>query len=205
MKHHELSPSKFPAWKGCPCFESDQTERADATEGTRQHAALAAMLEGKDLPEDELSPEAMEAVEWAADHVKTLAGDNRIRTESRVTYSARDSFARKGVSKVYHGTADAIVVRGNLADLVDYKSGGDDRDHRPQLAGYALALFSMRPRLKTVRCHVLYGRIRKVDTWSLSQPDAAGVVMPIRTISTVTTGTSKARPKAKKSFSTKLR
>ena len=76
-------------------------------------------------------------------------------------------------------TADVMIVRGNLADLIDYKSGADDRDYRPQLAGYALALFSMRARLKTIRCHILYGRIRRTDCFTLTQADAAGIVLPI--------------------------
>jgi hypothetical protein len=85
------------------------------------------------------------------------------------------------VAEVFSGTADAIIIHppGNLADLVDFKSGADDRDHRPQLAGYALALFSMRTRLKTIRAHVLYGRVRRADTWALTQADAAGTVLPI--------------------------
>jgi hypothetical protein len=179
MKHHHLSPSKFPAWKTCPAFESDSAERKDAGEGTRQHAALANILDGKESKDPSLPPDTMETVKWAADYVRTLAEDHPMKIESRVTYATPDSFAPKGKSVVYHGTADAIVIKGNLADIADYKSGGDDRDHRPQLAGYALALFSMRPRLKTIRCHLLYGRLRKVDSWSLSQADAAGVVLPI--------------------------
>lgn len=162
----------------CPCFESDSEERADAAEGTRQHAALAAMLAGNEIPE-RLSPGAREAVEWAADHIVTLAGDDAVKSETRLQYRALDAFAQGGRSVVYFGTADALVIRGNLADLIDYKSGVDDRDHRPQLAGYALALFSMRTRIKTVRCHVLYGRIQRVDSWTLTQDAAAGVVMPI--------------------------
>ncbi len=106
---------------------------------------------------------------------------NRIETERRVAYTAPDAFAPGGKSEVYFGTLDALVIHppGNLADLCDYKSGADDRDHRAQLAGYALALFSERTRLKTIRCHVLYGRTRRADSWSLTQADAAGIVHPI--------------------------
>lgn len=177
--HHELSPSKFPAWAVCPCFESDPTERADATQGTAQHAALAEALGGNEGPLASLPTEAREAVSWAADYIRTLAGEAKIATETRVEYSAPDTFARSGQSVIYFGTADALILRGNLADLIDYKSGGDEREHRAQLAGYALALFSMRARLKTIRCHVLYGRVRHVDSWSLTQAEAAGTVLPI--------------------------
>jgi len=179
--HHELAPSSFPAWTLCPCFESDPAERKDATEGTAQHAALSATLAGNEAPLMALAQEARDAVTWAAGYVRQLAGADAILTEHRVSFTAPDGFAPGGVSEVFHGTADAIVIHspGNLADLVDYKSGADDRDHRPQLAGYALALFSMRARLKTIRCHALYGRVRRVDSWALSPADAAGTVLPI--------------------------
>ena len=175
--HHELAPSSFPAWEVCPAFDSDPGERADATEGTRQHAALAAALAGI----AELTTDAAEGVRWAFEYIRTLAGGNRIETERRVAYTAPDAFAPGGRSEVYFGTLDALVIHppGNLAYLIDYKSGADDRDHRAQLAGYALALFTERTRLKTIRCHVLYGRTRRADSWSLTQADAAGIVHPI--------------------------
>lgn len=179
--HHELSPSKFPAWAQCPAFDSDQAERDDAIEGTRQHEALAAALAGNDAPTAALDPAAREAVVWALNHIRTLAQGHLIDPERRVAYTAPDTFASGGKSEVFYGTADAIIIHppGNLADLVDYKSGADDRDHRPQLAGYALALFSMRPRLKTVRAHCLYGRVSSVDSWPFTQAEAAAVVLPI--------------------------
>jgi hypothetical protein len=183
--HHELAPSSFPAWALCPAFDSDPAEREDATEGTRQHTALAALLRdelkgGEDCPTlAGLSPDAREAVTWAAGYVHTLAGGEAILTEHPVSFTAPDGFAPGGVSEVFSGTADAVILRGNMADLIDFKSGANDRDHRPQLAGYALALFSMRARLKTIRAHVLYGRVRHADTWALTQADAAGIVLPI--------------------------
>jgi hypothetical protein len=180
-KHHEFAPSSFPAWSKCPQFDSDPAEREDAAEGTRQHFALSSTLSGDDAALAALSLDAREAVTWAAGYIRALAGELPITVEQKVSYVAPDSFAPSGVSEVFHGTADAIVIHppGNLADLVDYKGGNNERDHRPQLAGYALALLSMRTRLKTIRCHVLYGRGRQVDSWSLSQADAAATVLPI--------------------------
>lgn len=181
-KHHHLGPSKFPAWKLCPCFESDPAPREDATEGTRQHAALESILRGGSGDSlADLSTDGAEAVQWAADYIRTLAGELPIQPETRLEYRAPDAFAQGGNSVLYHGTADAIIIRGtgNHADLIDYKSGADDFDHRPQLAGYALALFSMRTRLKVIRCHVLYGRVQHVDSWSLTQADAAAQVLPV--------------------------
>ena len=177
--HHELSPSKFPAWLECPCFESSLEVRKDATEGTKQHAVLEAVLSGDDSPLEQLEPQAKDSVRWAAGYISTLAESAKISSEVRVEYSTLDGFAAKGKSTVFFGTADALIVKGNLAELIDFKSGAQVHSHRAQLAGYALAVFSMRPRLKTIRCHVLYGRSKEVDAWSLTQADAAGVVVPI--------------------------
>ncbi len=179
--HHSLSPSKFPAWAVCPLFDSDDTPRQDATEGTAQHAALSSFLTSGPAPLASLSADAQEAVTWAADYIRNLAGVDPVASETRVEYSAPDAFAPGGESVLFYGTADAIIIRppGNMADLIDFKSGADDHDHRAQLAGYALALFSMRKRLKVIRCHVLYGRVRHVDSWSLTQAEAAGTVLPI--------------------------
>jgi hypothetical protein len=180
-KHHEFAPSSFPAWSKCPQFDSDPAEREDAAEGTRQHLALSSTLSGDDAALAALSLDAREAVTWAADNIRALAGELPITVEQKVSYVAPDSFAPSGVSEVFHGTADAVIVHppGNLVDLIDYKSGADDRNHQPQLAGYALALFSMRTRLKTIRCHILYGRVRRAESWALTQADAAAIVLPI--------------------------
>lgn len=185
MQHHELSPSSFPAWAICPAFDSDNAEREDANEGTRQHEALSRLLRA---PADAdpaavlapLSEQAADAVAWAARYVRALAGGLTVLSEHHLTYTTPDAFALGGRSVVYFGTGDAIIIHppGSTADLIDYKSGADG-DHRAQLAGYALALFSMRPRLKTIRCHVCYGRSRTADAWALTQADAAGVVLPI--------------------------
>ena len=181
-QHHDLSPSSFPAWAVCPSFTGDPSPRADADEGTRQHAALEAHLGGKADPLADLGQDAREAVRWAVDYITLTANGDKILPEQRVAYTVPDNFAPGGQLEVYFGTADAVVIHppGNAADLIDFKSGaGGERSHREQLAGYALALFSMRKRLKTVRCHVLYGRNRHVDSWSFTQADAAGIVLPI--------------------------
>ena len=94
--------------------------------------------------------------------MKSLAGEDPVKCRGPASeYDVRDSFAATGAATVYYGTADVVVIHGNVADLVHYKSGADDRDHRAQLAGYALALFNMRARVKTIRCHALYGRVRR--------------------------------------------
>lgn len=179
--HHELSPSKFPAWRACPAFDSTLEEREDATRGTRQHEALASALAGDPARLRALDPDGAEAVAWAVSIVKGLAAGDPIQSEVRVAYKVPDSFAQGGMAEVFFGTADVLVFHGTGAEstLLDYKSGADDFDHYAQLAGYALAVFSMRPRVKLVRAHVAYGRIQKVVSYSFTKEDAGAVVMPI--------------------------
>src|SRR5687767_9747542 len=131
--HHPLSPSRFSAWSVCPCFDSDPVERDDAKEGTAQHAALVALLRGDHYPVEVLAPDGRDSVHWAAQYVRGLAHDHLVFTEHPVSYTTPDAFAPGGVSEVFHGTADVIIFHppGNIADLVDYKSGAGDCDHRP--------------------------------------------------------------------------
>jgi hypothetical protein len=100
--------------------------------------------------------------------------------ERRVSYKVPDAFADGGEAVVFYGTADAIIIHppGAEAELVDFKSGAGG-NHREQLAGYALALFSERKRLKRIRCHVLYGRTQHADCWTLDRAQAAATALPI--------------------------
>ena len=92
----------------------------------------------------------------------------------------QDTFAEGGEAVVYYGTADAVIIHhpGREAELIDFKSGAGG-NHREQLAGYAMALFSERRRLKRIRCHVLYGRTQQADCWTLDRATAAATVLPI--------------------------
>lgn len=175
-KHHTLSPSAFPAWEHCPAFNPDPTETEYAAEGTKQHKALAALLHGDGEPLATLSQDARESVEWAAryvfdkvDEAATERDRAPIETERRLRHVDEDG------KEVYFGTADA--VSGNL--LFDYKSGDDTRDYRAQLAGYALALFDLLFDCERVACHLLYGRIRRVNVFTFTREEAAAIVYPI--------------------------
>lgn len=63
--HHPLSPSKFPAWEQCPCFEAGPAGEA-AEHGGKLHEHLARHLHGKPDPFAGLAPEDRESLEWAA-------------------------------------------------------------------------------------------------------------------------------------------
>jgi type I restriction enzyme R subunit len=113
-KHHELAPSSFPAWAVCPCFDSDPAEREDAAAGTAQHTALAALLSGNDALLAALSADAREAVTWAADHIRTLAGAETILFEWK-RIEREDEPRRVSLDTMIRGTCD----RTRLLDLVE--------------------------------------------------------------------------------------
>lgn len=84
--HHALSPSKFPAWEQCPCFEAGPTGEA-AEHGAKLHEHLARHLHGKPDPFDGLAPEDRESLEWAAEQIRELCeGAASGGIEQRLTY-----------------------------------------------------------------------------------------------------------------------
>ncbi len=170
--HHALSPSKFPAWAECPCFEAGPVGEA-AERGAMLHERLARHLHGRPYPFAELASEDREAVEWAAETIRGLcegmaSGD----VEERLTYR------RNGKGKpVFFGTADVVAFDpdGYQATVIDFKSG-EPRDYRPQLAGYAAALMSEHPQIQTVVAWLLFGRHKKAWSYTFTREEAVGIV-----------------------------
>lgn len=173
--HHELSPSAFPAWSQCPRFDSDSTQRDDAAAGTRNHAALAAALQGHSALLDALPLDARDGVVWAADYVRANSGAGAMLETERRVRLLNDAGA-----EVYFGTADVVAI--TMADgvhLFDFKSGDDSKDHKPQMAGYSLALFDGLFDADTITAHLLYGRIKRAVVHTFTRESSAAIVMPI--------------------------
>jgi len=169
--HHNLSPSKFPAWEECACFESGPAGEA-AEHGGMLHQRLAMHLHGRGNPFADLAPEDRESLEWAADTIRELCeGAAAGGIEEKLTYRTTP----KGKPRFY-GTAD-IVAYGpdNSAILVDFKSG-EVRDHRAQVAGYAAAMMSTHPDVATVTAWLLFGRYRRAISHTFTREEAVAIV-----------------------------
>jgi len=151
-KHHELSPSKYPAWAVCPYFENGYRDNADASKGTRLHEELRGMLEGG-------YESAEPAVRWAADIVQSLGGvPPYVRCEERL-------LAIGGQLKGIFGTADVIWKTDNptMIHVADFKSFSDGTtDYMPQLRGYAALICHEEKPSLPVKLHVLHGGGRVV-------------------------------------------
>jgi hypothetical protein len=172
--HHALSPSKFPAWEQCPCFESGPAGEA-AEHGGMLHERLARHLHGRGNPFEGLETEDRESLEWAAEQIRELCeGAASGGIEERLTYRHKP----KG-KPFFFGTADVVAYGpDNSAILIDFKSG-EVRDHRAQVAGYAAALMSEHPEVETVTAWLLFGRYRRAISHTFTRAEAVELVESI--------------------------
>lgn len=140
--HHPLSPSKWPAWAKCPCFDSKPAGRA-AEAGIRAHAFLAWLLNDCQGPAPHALPDEINAATWAAGQVLGFYGEytEPMMIEQRVEIQdSHDSLI--GI----FGTPDvALLDHKDELCVIDFKFCGDgSKNYTPQLAGYAIAIASSR-------------------------------------------------------------
>ena len=172
MKHHPNSPSKFPAWNECACYDGeivDADEDNDANAGTRQHEAHAKIIAGVHDWRAGLSTREQENAEWVAKTMIELAmsrgyGAHELRCEQRLTYVDGD------FNEVYFGTCDLLY--GPAIDDAKY---GLMRDYFPQFCGYALAKMQA-DGSKRVLFDAIYGMLRRVKHYVLDFETAKMVV-----------------------------
>lgn len=177
MSHHPFSPSKFPAWEECPCFEGelieDDDEESNANRGTAQHKAQAMLLTGKpDGWDSGLSSRERANVEWCLNQIVINAaqagyGAHEIKVEQKLVYF-NDSFEPE-----YFGTCDA-----EFGPFIEDSKFGLERNYFSQLCGYALAKMQ-RDGLNKVRCFVAYGMLRRVKHYVIDRETAETVVKRI--------------------------
>lgn len=170
--HHRLSPSSFNPRSQCPQFVSAPAGAA-AQRGTWLHAGGEALLRGNELSED-YTGEDREQVEWYADYVKMVAGDLPLEVEVQVSCTDEDDF-----SELYFGTLDAVAYDAprKHVDICDMKSG-ERRNYWPQMFSYATAISTARE-IESIRCHVVYPRMREVDTYDTTPAEARQKTMAI--------------------------
>lgn len=150
--HHELGPSRYPAWAVCPRYRSDDRDTPESSAGTDAHAELA-----KALTDGEYIPSSL-AARWAADWILSEAKGAEVRSETKVTGTL------DGVSGIF-GTVDAMWTDADgVLHIADFKTFSDGTaDYMPQLRGYA-ALHATEADLgKVVVLHVLHGMACRVE------------------------------------------
>lgn len=185
--HHELGPSAYTWLAMCPGFGGRKTSGPLAIRGTAAHARGAAKLLGLEPPEltDEekshIEPGDLEAGEWYAEQLQAISGGTNLNVESKVLYNpeCEDVPRMKGV----FGTVDSWWVDEfgelNVCDFKTFDRG--EKDHSPQMEGYAILICSHFPEFKAkpIHLHVAAGGIQKILSYVVTFGDAVRHVSAI--------------------------
>lgn len=182
--HHEFSPSSWPMWSKCPCYEStgksledidaellasteDKEEEPDdpgaqnKARGTLQHAALASIYsndtEARTAAFAVLTEAEAEQVRWVAGKANEIAESLGYQPHEFRPEVRVTMYKGESLEILYFGTVDLGL---GPTIIMDAKMGLV-RDYFTQLVGYML------PKLvdsghRVGRAYTLYGRAKRV-------------------------------------------
>ena len=186
--HHELGPSKYSSLFECPCYEGKKDGSPDAVRGTYSHLVVQANITGdmslleKNKKPDLVQQDDIATGEWGAGEIKALAGSHEIHSEDKIMFNPQldnDLPVMKGV----FGTVDAWFEDDNgFLHICDYKTfDRGEKDHTPQMSGYAVLICSHHPQYigNTIYLHVIAGGIQKVITYMTNFQTAVSMVTSI--------------------------
>lgn len=169
MKHHILSPSKYPGLNECVLFTQKSRTSAVATAGTVAHDEARKQIEEGIEADSNVS-------RWFAETTIGLANGNKVICEYR-------AIAKMPIIKGIYGYIDAHWWDDGALHIVDYKTFSDGtRDYTMQLLGYASLMYwpDFNPNTKVV-CHILHGGIFKIETFETTFKDAYDKVVSLVT------------------------
>ena len=152
--HHPKSPSRFPAWMECHCWESDGNTSQDASIGTDVHNQAQKYIEEGTEPDNKTA-------RWFGETTMALAEGNKVDCEVQF----------KGVFGSVDGIfgyVDAFFMKDGVRHIVDFKTFSDGtKNYRPQLRGYAALTLGRfgENRNDVVMLHILHGGIWKEEVW----------------------------------------
>jgi hypothetical protein len=167
MAHHPLGPSGRHRYQLCPGSVAAEapyprSDSAASAEGTLAHEAAESILLGKVEP---AMPDGMaEHVESYVDYVRSLVGpDDTLLVEHKVDLGEWIP----GCS----GTADAVVISGDVLHVVDLKFGKGvavDVHENPQLEAYGLGAWREFEWLNPsqVVLHIVQPRLGVFESWA---------------------------------------
>lgn len=162
-----LRPSLLPKLAECPRYESSPFAGAAADRGTAMDTSFRAILTGEHVAwAPDTNREDAEAVEWAVNMARTLAGGASVLAKE----------SELGVSMLgMTGTADAACSEKLWS--ADLKSG-QLRSYEEQQAAYALG-FMEREFCEEWTTHLLFCDERKLVTQHWTHESAWDVVNPV--------------------------
>lgn len=155
-KHAKFSPSKFPQWEKCACFESGPVGPA-AKKGTFEHDVLENLF--LQNPVGKVDDVVFEKVQWAYEEILSIArecdaGIFDLCIEEKVSVMDDE------MNEVTFGYLD-VAFKDRI---VDYKSG-EIRSYWGQMAVYALAKMQAKG-LERVQAIEVYGKYKEtVPYW----------------------------------------
>ncbi|MBQ7547666.1 MAG: DUF2800 domain-containing protein [Clostridia bacterium] len=175
--HALLSASGAHRWLACPPSAAAALRYPDesseyATEGTRAHEVAEAIVSGMTpddlLEHDEYTVEMVNhAIEYK-DYIEEqrTSPDDLLLLETRVDFSP---WVPEGF-----GTCDAMLIRGNVLTVIDYKYGVGvpvSAVDNPQMRLYALGAlndYGIALDVETVEMHIYQPRIHNISTDTIS-------------------------------------
>jgi len=167
-EHHALfPPSAMDALAKCPCYRGGVASEA-AQKGTDQHEYAEALLrndkEAVKSASMKLSAEDRDNCQWYVDYVRANASG-----ELEIELSLE--LMGKNFEQITFGKIDAAAS----VDIWDYKSDRVERDHKYQMAAYALMRIRQKG-LPAVTAHICYGKLRKVVSLTFTEAEAWDMV-----------------------------
>ena len=188
MSHAKLSPSSADRWGKCTASPKAEEGFPDTTspyaeEGTYAHTVAAALINKRlrnpvepvpDSAHD--SPELRQHVASYVDFVINCV-DEAKRCDPATVVNIEQRLAMSNWIPEGFGTADAAIVNGNKAQLIDLKFGKGvrvDALDNIQLKIYGLGLIQEYGSLfdfTTIECVIHQPRLDHVDTFTISRTD----------------------------------
>lgn len=181
--HAVLSASSAHRWLECPpsaiAAEGYKNEGTDFTrEGTLAHEIAEAVAQARLAGQqrlitwpDSIDKEMVDGAEGYADYIQEqIRGDQKlILLEQKVDFHewVPDGF----------GTADCIIIQGDVMDVIDYKYGKGvavSAEDNPQMKLYGLGAlydYGFLADVQTVHLHIFQPRINNISVYTLTADD----------------------------------
>lgn len=189
--HHDLGPSNYTWWNECPCYAGIKGMTSPmAIRGTYAHLVVQSDLQMNPLLIEQaerpaiVETEDVETGKWGARTIRDLSSGRPISSEYKVRFN--DALAEElPLLKAVFGTVDAFFEdefgQLHICDFKTFDRG--DKDHTPQMSGYAVLVCSNFPQYigKPIYMHVIAGGSRSVITYMTNFESAVKMIVGIIT------------------------
>ena len=149
LKAYQTCPRQFYSYKVAKQYQQEETEAIRY--GKVLHEAFEFYIrDNKDLPQD------FERFRSVLDALKNIPGDKYCEYEMALNNDLKPASGFLGKDVFCRGIADLLIVNGETAYVVDYKSGKAKYPDKKQLELMALMVFAYFPEVKLVKGMLLF-------------------------------------------------